>query len=120
VSLGSGDTICLQRRFHAYDVLRAKRLARELRRLLRAAGASLRLEHVAANAHAHVAHQVGTARFGRDPRTSVIDAQCRLHGQDDVYVVDGSFFPTSLGVGPALTIIANAVRVADHIAKERA
>jgi choline dehydrogenase-like flavoprotein len=120
VSLGSGDTICLQRRFHAYDVLRAKRLVRELRRLLRAAGASLRLGHVAANAHAHVAHQVGTARFGRDPRTSVIDAQCRLHGQDDVYVVDGSFFPTSLGVGPALTIIANAVRVADHIAKERA
>lgn len=120
VSLGSGDTIRLDRRFHAYDLVRAKRLVRELRGLLGAAGAAIRIGHVAADAHAHVAHQVGTARFGRDPRTSVTDAQCRLHGQDDVYVVDGSVFPTSLGVGPALTIVANALRVADHIAKERA
>ena len=50
----------------------------------------------------------------------MIDAQCRVHGQEDVYVVDGSFLPTSLGVDPTLTIVANALRIADVVAKDHA
>ena len=60
-----------------------------------------------------VAHQVGTARFGSDPATSVLDPYCRAHQLDNLYVVDASFFPSSGGVNPSLTIAANALRVAD-------
>ncbi len=108
----------LTRRFHAYDVFRGAWLARRLASLLRRAGAVVSLSTVANTSHRHLGHQVGTCRFGRDPRHSVLDAQCRLHGHPNVYVVDGSFMPTSLGVGPALTIAANALRVASHVAKE--
>ena len=66
---------------------------------------------------AGVAHQVGTARFGRDPKTSVLDTHCKAHDLDNLYVVDGSFFPSSAAVNPALTIIANALRVGEHIAQ---
>ncbi len=67
---------------------------------------------------AGVAHQNGTARFGRDPKTSVLDVNCKAHEVDNLYVVDGSFFPSSGAVNPALTIMANALRVGDHL-KER-
>jgi choline dehydrogenase-like flavoprotein len=67
---------------------------------------------------AGVAHQVGTIRFGMDPRTSALDMNCRAHDVDNLYVVDGSFFPSSGAVNPALTIMANALRVGDHL-KER-
>ncbi len=63
-----------------------------------------------------VAHQNGTLRFGHDPRTSVLDVNCKAHDLDNLYVVDGSFFPSSSAVNPALTIMANALRVADHLA----
>jgi choline dehydrogenase-like flavoprotein len=62
---------------------------------------------------AGVAHQNGTVRFGHDPRTSALDTTCRTHDVDNVYVVDGSFFASSSAVNPALTIAANALRVAD-------
>jgi len=110
--------IRLVRRFGGFDRVRARALARRLARLLREAGALVALPHVAHAAHRHLAHQVGTCRFGRDPATSVLDPQCRVHGLEDVYVVDGSFMPTSLGVGPALTIAANALRVTAHVLKE--
>jgi choline dehydrogenase-like flavoprotein len=64
---------------------------------------------------AGVAHQVGTARFGRDPRSSVLNVDCRAHDVENLYVVDGSFFVSSGAVNPALTIMANALRVGDHI-----
>lgn len=64
------------------------------------------------------AHQAGTLRFGDDPATSVLDRDCRAHGIDNLYVTDGSFFPSIGAVNPTLTIIANALRVADRI-KER-
>ena len=64
---------------------------------------------------AGVAHQNGTIRFGNDPKTSALDANCRAHDVDNLYVVDGSFFPSSGAVNPALTIMANALRVGDHI-----
>jgi len=64
---------------------------------------------------AGVAHQCGTLRFGLDPSSSVLDADCKAHQLDNLYVVDGSFFPSSSAVNPALTIIANALRVGDRI-----
>jgi choline dehydrogenase-like flavoprotein len=67
---------------------------------------------------AGVAHQNGTIRFGNDPKTSALDTNCKAHELDNLYVVDGSFFVSSTAVNPALTIIANALRVADHL-KER-
>jgi choline dehydrogenase-like flavoprotein len=64
---------------------------------------------------AGVAHQNGTIRFGRDPKTSALDVNCKAHDLDNLYVVDASFFPSSGAVNPALTIMANALRVGDHI-----
>lgn len=64
---------------------------------------------------AGVAHQVGTCRFGKDPKTSVLDINCKAHELDNLYVVDGSFFPSIGAVNPSLTIIANALRVGDHL-----
>ena len=64
---------------------------------------------------AGVAHQNGTIRFGHDPRTSALDVNCRTHDVENLYVVDGSFFPSSGAVNPALTIRANALRVGDHL-----
>ncbi|WP_043833733.1 GMC oxidoreductase [Muricoccus aerilatus] len=61
------------------------------------------------------AHQAGTMRFGTDPTTSVLDLDCRAHGLDNLYVVDASFFPSIGAVNPTLTIIANALRVGDHL-----
>jgi choline dehydrogenase-like flavoprotein len=60
-----------------------------------------------------VAHQCGTCRFGTDPKTSVLDPNCRTHEIDNLYVVDGSFFPSNIGSNPTLTIVANALRVGD-------
>jgi choline dehydrogenase-like flavoprotein len=59
----------------------------------------------------------GTCRAGHDPETSVLDAFCRTHEVPNLYVVDGSFMPTSGGAPPTLTILANSFRVAEHIAK---
>jgi choline dehydrogenase-like flavoprotein len=61
-------------------------------------------------------HSCGTLRFGLDPKTSVLDANCKAHDLDNLYVADASFLPTSMGVNPSLTIAANALRVADVIA----
>jgi choline dehydrogenase-like flavoprotein len=61
------------------------------------------------------AHQAGTARFGTDPRSSVLDLDCRAHEVDNLYLADASFFPSIGAVNPTLTIIANALRVAGHI-----
>ena len=66
---------------------------------------------------AATAHQAGTARLGTDPATSVLDVHCRAHDLDNLYVVDGSFMPSIGAVNPTLTIIANALRVGDHIAE---
>ena len=68
---------------------------------------------------AGVAHQCGTVRFGTDPKTSALDVHCKAHDLENLYVVDGSFFPSSSAVNPALTIIANALRVGDHLLKRR-
>lgn len=64
---------------------------------------------------AATAHQAGTARFGSDSETSVLDLNCKAHELDNLYVVDSSFFPSIGAVNPTLTIIANALRVGDHL-----
>jgi choline dehydrogenase-like flavoprotein len=61
-------------------------------------------------------HSCGTLRFGNDPASSVLDANCKAHDLDNLYVADASFLPNSMGVNPGLTIAANALRVADAIA----
>jgi choline dehydrogenase-like flavoprotein len=119
VRAGRGNALRLERRFAAYDVFRARILARALVRALRGTGARVALPWVASGDREHLAHQVGTCRAGDDPRTSVVDGWGRLHDDDRIWVVDGSVFPTSLGVGPALTIAAHALRVADRILGSR-
>jgi choline dehydrogenase-like flavoprotein len=64
---------------------------------------------------AGVAHQAGTCRFGLNPATSVLNTDCRAHEVDNLYVVDTSFFPSIGAVNPALTAMANALRVGDHL-----
>jgi choline dehydrogenase-like flavoprotein len=66
---------------------------------------------------AATAHQAGTACFGTNPAASVLDVNCKAHDLDNLYVVDSSFMPSIGAVNPTLTIIANALRVGDHIAQ---
>jgi choline dehydrogenase-like flavoprotein len=98
-----------------------KQLLHELKRLLGQLG--MHRDHLIPR-HAYlkndipvagVAHQAGTCRFGRDPATSVLDTDCRAHEVDNLYVVDTSFFPSIGAVNPALTAMANALRVGDHL-----
>jgi len=63
------------------------------------------------------AHQAGTCRFGTDPRSSVLDVNCKAHELDNLYVVDTSFFVSIGAVNPALTAMANAIRVGEHLAE---
>jgi choline dehydrogenase-like flavoprotein len=66
-----------------------------------------------------VGHQNGTCRMGTDPTLSVLDANCKAHDLDNLYVVDASCFVSASAVNPSLTIIANAIRVSDHLLQER-
>jgi choline dehydrogenase-like flavoprotein len=61
------------------------------------------------------AHQLGTVRFGADPKSSVLDPWCKAHELDNLYVVDTSFFVSAAQVNPTLTTVANALRVGDHL-----
>ena len=69
---------------------------------------------------AATAHQAGTVRFGTDETTSVLDTDCKAHDLDNLYVVDSSFFPSIGAVNPTLTIIANALRVGEHLTERLA
>jgi choline dehydrogenase-like flavoprotein len=117
ISWGSRGQPRLRHRFGKYDLERGRRLGKLMSQILRRAGAVLRMSKRFPSDE-HVAHQCGTLRFGADPEHAVLDRDCRMFGRDNLFVVDGSFFPTSLGVGPALTIIANALRVAAVVTKE--
>jgi choline dehydrogenase-like flavoprotein len=65
--------------------------------------------------NSNLGHVCGTCRFGTDPATSVLDLHNRAHEVDNLYVVDTSFFPSSAGLNPSLTVAANALRVAAHV-----
>jgi choline dehydrogenase-like flavoprotein len=89
------------------------RLVRAATEMMRAAGYPIVLTQrmgIETNSH-----QCGTLRFGTDPATSVLDPNCKAHDVENLYVVDSSFFPSSSATNPALTIIAQALRVADHL-----
>lgn len=113
VALGRNG-IAIAHRYHPYDLYRARLLQKRFSPVMRRIPASVAFTMVAKDEKLHTAHQVGTCRMGVDPRTSVVDPQCRLHHMDNVYLADGSVLPTSLGVAPALTIMANALRVASQ------
>jgi choline dehydrogenase-like flavoprotein len=105
----------IQLHYRANNLTAHNQLVAEMKRILR------RLGFWAIVAHSHknknTTHQCGTLCFGTDPRTSVLDPFCRAHDIDNLFVVDASFFPSSAAVNPALTIAAQALRVADHIAE---
>ncbi|MSO57046.1 MAG: GMC family oxidoreductase [Acidobacteria bacterium] len=88
-------------------------LVRETRRILRRLGFWVVMTH--SHGRRNTTHQCGTIVFGADPRESVLDPYCRTHDVANLFVVDASFFPSSAAVNPALTIAAQALRVADHI-----
>ncbi len=71
-----------------------------------------------ADSNKRIAHACGTCRFGEDPAQAVLNRFNQAHDISNLYVVDASFFPTSAGINPSLTIAANALRVADHISKK--
>lgn len=107
-----GPPLAIEYRLRAPDRMRLQRFRREVRRLLRP---YRYLPLHQAEKNAMLAHVCGTCRFGDDPATSVLDRHNRAHDLDNLWVVDASFFPTSAGTNPALTIAANALRVADHL-----
>jgi choline dehydrogenase-like flavoprotein len=88
-------------------------LVRETKRMLRRLGFWIVVAH--SHKSKNTTHQCGTLCFGTDPKTSVLDPYCRAHDIENLFVVDASFFPSSAAVNPGLTIIAQALRVADHI-----
>jgi choline dehydrogenase-like flavoprotein len=97
-----------------------KRLRKKLEDILQDAGAHpmllQRSRYLGKNIPVSgTAHQAGTARFGTDPKSSVLDVDCKAHELDNLYVTDASFFPSIGAVNPTLTIVANALRVADII-----
>jgi choline dehydrogenase-like flavoprotein len=102
------------------DMEAHRRLKRKLEQILDGAGARSVLMERSLYLGKDVpiggtAHQAGTARFGTDPATSVLDLDCKAHELDNLYVADASFFPSIGAVNPTLTIVANALRVADRI-----
>jgi choline dehydrogenase-like flavoprotein len=111
VDLANNGSLRLSHRFSAYDRERGRSLARAMQQILRGAGALACVSRAFPSAE-HVAHQCGTLRMGALAKHAVVDRDCRLFGSPNLFVVDGSVLPTSLGVGPSLTIVANALRVA--------
>jgi choline dehydrogenase-like flavoprotein len=103
----------IQLQYRPNNLRAHRRLVKETERILRRLGFWLVVKH--SHGPRNTTHQCGTLVFGRDPRTSVLDSYCRSHDVFNLFVVDASFFPSSAAVNPALTIAAQALRVADHI-----
>jgi len=111
----------VQLRYESSNDEEADRLYHELKKLLNHVG--MADHHVLGkNFYMHMsipiagcAHQAGTCRFGDDPATSVLDPDCKAHEVDNLSVVDTSFFPSIGAVNPALTAMANAIRVGEHL-----
>lgn len=113
-------TVDAQGRIHLQykqsNVAPHKELVERTRQMLK--GLGLSLPFAASLGTRNTTHQCGTLCFGSDPTASVLDPFCRAHDVENLFVVDASFFPSSAAVNPALTIIAQALRVADHIKAE--
>lgn len=117
VTLTTRGSIRLEHRFSNYDQARGAALGRAMRAILRGAGAVWAVSGQLPSKE-HVAHQCGTLRFGTAPDIAVADRDGRVFGIPNLFVADGSVLPTSLGVGPSLTIMAHALRVARHLLAE--
>jgi hypothetical protein len=117
VTLGPDNKGKITHRYDKYDLARRKHLTPHVARILNRSGSVYCLKG-RYTSHEHMAHQCGTLRFGNDPANAVLDADCRMFSNPDIFAVDGSFLPTSLGVGPGLTIMANALRVASAVVAE--
>ncbi|HEU0052497.1 MAG TPA: GMC family oxidoreductase, partial [Longimicrobium sp.] len=102
----------VEHRYTKRDLAARDFLLRKARQVLRRAGARVFVTWKVST----FSHAVGTVRMGKDERTSALDPLCRFRGLDNLYVVDGSFMPTSGGVNPSLTIAANALRVGRALA----
>ena len=102
----------LQYRFHASEIERRAVFLRQVKQVFEP---FRKITLRTAKNNALLAHVCGTCRFGTDPKTSVLDPQNRAHEVGNLYVVDASFFPSSTGINPSLTIAANALRVAAHV-----
>ncbi|WP_333893046.1 GMC family oxidoreductase [Mycolicibacterium gadium] len=102
----------IQYRLHASEIERHPLFVRQIRQLFE----PFRTISIgAAKSNANLGHVCGTCRFGTDPVNSVLNSQNRAHEVDNLYVVDSSFFPSSTGLNPSLTVAANALRVAAHV-----
>jgi choline dehydrogenase-like flavoprotein len=118
VTLNSKGEIQLNYTFNNQEPTR--RLLNKLKSMLKHLGCH---EHLIPNSLylgktipiAGVGHQAGTCRFGTEPKTSVLDVNCKAHEVDNLYVVDTSFFPSIGAVNPSLTAMANAIRIGDHL-----
>jgi len=101
--------------YHPNNLKAHDMLVREMKRILKRLGFWTVVAH--SHGRRNTTHQCGTLVFGTNPRESVLDPYCRSHDIENLFVVDASFFPSSAAVNPALTIAAQALRVADHIKK---
>ncbi|MBD3673435.1 MAG: GMC family oxidoreductase [Planctomycetaceae bacterium] len=117
VTVDEAGRIHLSHRYSEYDFERGQFLTQQMVQILKRGGAAHCLTKSFPSTE-HVAHQCGTLRFGTDRDHAVADRNGRLFDHPEVFVADGSLFPTSLGVGPALTIMANALRIADTVIDE--
>jgi len=114
VTLGIESKVPLA--IHYWMHAEAKARIAQFRELVRAAFSPNRVQIVKqAENNERLAHACGTCRFGDEPRSSVLDRNNRAHGLAGLYVVDSSFFPSSGGTNPSLTIAANALRIGDHL-----
>ena len=95
------------------DLEASRLLVRKAKRILRLAGAWFFYTHQIKT----FSHAVGTVRMGLDPRSSPLDSYCKFRGLENLFVTDGSVFPSSAGVNPSLTIAANSLRVGEYISK---
>ena len=99
------------------NVVAHRELVDETTRILKELGFWIVMKH--SHKSKNTTHQCGTLVFGTNPAESVLDAYCRTHDVDNLFVVDASFFPSSAAVNPGLTIVAQAIRTADHIKMAR-
>jgi choline dehydrogenase-like flavoprotein len=119
VTVGGDGAIHLA--YHQSNETECRQLYGELKKLLNHAG--MAGDHVLSKNFyasmdvpiAGVAHQAGTCRFGTDPAASVLDVNCKAHELDNLYVADASILPSIGAVNPALTVMANAIRVGEHL-----
>jgi choline dehydrogenase-like flavoprotein len=114
VTVGPDGRVRLQ--YHATNQRAHAELVALTERMLKRLGFWKVMKH--SHGNQNTTHQCGTLCFGTDPRQSVLDPYCRAHDVENLFVVDASFFPSSAAVNPGLTIVAQALRVADHITEK--